>query len=76
MIPAARFETSGVLSRVDVSPLLDLYPPLRDEWAALEFSPTGEALDPTAGESRTSFMLLEGRHRTVGARYRVIVEKP
>lgn len=71
-----RFKTSGVLSRVDVSPVLDLYPPLRDEWAALEFSSSGEALDPTTGESRTSFTLLEGRHRTVGARYQAIVEKP
>lgn len=71
-----RFTTSGQLRRIDVSPVVDLLPALREEWAGLQFDRDGSLVNPLTLTPVRSVSLLDGRHRHVGARYRVTVTVP
>ncbi len=64
------------MRRIDLSPVVDLLPALREEWVALEFDRDGQVVNPRTGEPVTSFALLEGRHREPGARYLARITTP
>jgi hypothetical protein len=68
-----RFGTGGRLRRIDLSPALELIPPLLAEWASLRFDVSGAAIDPLTGVSRADLRLIEGRHRQPGCRYAAIL---
>lgn len=53
--------------------MLELLPPLRDEWTRLRFDSSGRVTNPLTGEEQETLMLIEGRHRQPAARYRVTV---
>jgi hypothetical protein len=59
-----------------LSPVVELLPPLREEWAGLEFDPGGRLLNGLTREPVASFALLDGRHRQAGARYRTTITTP
>lgn len=59
-----------------MSPAIDLLPALRDEWASLQFGRDGALVNPLTQEPVSSVLLLDGRHRQPGARYRITVTTP
>ncbi|MET0447038.1 MAG: hypothetical protein ABW004_01475, partial [Aeromicrobium sp.] len=71
-----RFTTAGSFPRFDHSLLVEALPPLREEWAALRFGRDGAALNPLSGEPNDTLRLVEGRHRSPGARYEVMTRTP
>ncbi len=71
-----RFTTSGELQRIGLSPIVDLLPALREEWAGLKFGRDGQLINALTGRPVTSFALRDGEHRQLGARYRATVTTP
>lgn len=71
-----KFATSGEIRRIDISPLLDLLPPLRDQWASLEFDSSGYVVNPLTGQPIDQFTLVAGRHLQARAVYRVRLRAP
>nr|MCW2728244.1 hypothetical protein [Aeromicrobium sp.] len=71
-----RFTTSGSLRRIDVSLVADVIGPLREEWAALRFGADGAVVNPVTGDPVPVLRLVEGRHRSPGARYEVVTRTP
>jgi hypothetical protein len=71
-----RVETSGELRRLDLAPLIELLPPLWDEWANLQFDRQGALVNPRSGVAVDGLELLSGRHRQNGAVYRATISTP
>lgn len=71
-----RFTTSGALGRLEVSPVVDLLPALREGWANLQFDRDGSLFNSLTQTRVPSVSLVEGRHRQVGARYRAMFTTP
>lgn len=71
-----RFETSGELLRLDLDPVAELVPAMRDEWAGLRFDERGRLVNPVTGDALDAVALVDGRHRQVGATYRITVTSP
>lgn len=71
-----RFRTSGDVRRVDLSPLLELFPAVLGEWEDLRFDTSGRVVNPLSGELEDALVLLDGRHRQTSARYRASVARP
>ncbi|MCD9199304.1 hypothetical protein [Aeromicrobium wangtongii] len=71
-----RFSTSGSLRRIDVSLLASAIEALRGEWAALRFDAAGALLNPISGAAIGDVRLVEGRHRSPGARYDITIRTP
>ena len=71
-----RLNARAELQRVDLGPLSDLLPALREEWAALAFDASGRLLNPLTGEVDHTVQLTSGRHRQVGAVYRIKLTSP
>lgn len=71
-----RFQTVGHLRRVDLGPIIDLLPALRDEWANLRFGRDGRLINPLTDDTVDVLALVDGRHRQGGATYRITVTSP
>lgn len=71
-----RVETSGELRRLDLSPLIELLPPLWDEWANLQFDRKGALVNPMSSVTVDGLALVSGRHRQKGAVYRATISTP
>jgi hypothetical protein len=71
-----RLGTSAEIRRIDLGPVLDLLPPLRREWAELEFDGTGLVVNPITGQSMEQVTLVQGPHLQAGAVYRVVIRSP
>lgn len=71
-----KLATSGEIRRIDISPLLDLLPPLREEWATLEFDSSGYVVNPLTREPIDQFTLVAGRHLQARAVYRARLRVP
>jgi hypothetical protein len=69
-----RLTTAGEVRRIDLRRAIDLVPAALAVWDAVSFDPDGRAVDPTTGLGDPALVLVEGRHRQVGARYEVTVE--
>ena len=68
--------TSGEFRRLDIAPVIDLLPTLREEWAGLTFDRDGILLNPLTSRPLNAFSLVSGRHRQVGAIYRITTTQP
>jgi len=71
-----RLATSGSIPRLDISLPVAALVPLREEWAALRFGADGRAINPVSGEPTDAIRLVEGRHRSPGARYETVIRTP
>ena len=71
-----RYQRSVTWSAEDSDVALSLIPPLRDEWRLLQFDDSGPLRNLETGELVTSFRLITGRHRDVGATYTVADDVP
>jgi hypothetical protein len=71
-----RLSTSGSIPRFDHSLLVEALVPLREEWAALRFDSAGMVVNPVTGASLDTLRLVEGRHRSPGARYEIVTRTP
>lgn len=71
-----KLRTSGKIRRLDLEPIWSLLPALQAAWAGLSFGPDGRVLHGITGEPQDAFSLIEGAHRSAGARYRVLVARP
>lgn len=71
-----KLRTSGDLRRVDLAPIIDLLPMLRDEWASLQFDRAGRLINPLTGDTVAALALVDGRHRQAGAVYRITMTSP
>ena len=71
-----RLSTSGSIPRFDHSLLVEALVPLREEWAALRFDSAGLVVNPVTGGSLDTLRLVEGRHRSPGARYEIVTRTP
>ncbi|MFC5676576.1 hypothetical protein [Aeromicrobium endophyticum] len=71
-----RLTTSGSIPRFDHSLLVEALVPLREEWAALRFDSAGLVVNPVTGTSVDTLRLVEGRHRSPGARYEIVTRTP
>lgn len=78
-----KVETTGDLRRVDLSPIVELWPALLDEWASLQFDEDGgdgvggvggAARNPLTGAADPALSLRGGRHRQAGAVYGITVD--
>ena len=71
-----RLSTGGSFPRFDHSLLVEAIPVLREEWAALRFAADGAVVNPLSGEPNDVLRLVDGRHRSPGARYEIITRTP
>jgi hypothetical protein len=71
-----RLTTAGEVRRIDLRRAIDLVPVAVAVWSEVEFDADGRAIDPRTGLGDPALVLVEGRHRQVGARYEVTVEAP
>lgn len=71
-----RFKTAGELRRVDLGPVIDLLPAMRDEWAGINFDGDGRVINPLTRGAVEALALVDGRHRQGGTRYRITVTSP
>jgi hypothetical protein len=71
-----RFSTSHSVPRPDISLVVDAVEALRTEWAGLHFATGGVLVNPISGDPVPELRLVEGRHRSAGARYEVVTTTP
>jgi hypothetical protein len=71
-----RLSTSGSIPRFDHSLLVEALVPLREEWAGLRFDSAGLVVNPVTGAPVDTLRLVEGRHRSPGARYELVTRTP
>ena len=61
---------------MDLTPIVDVLPALREEWAGLQFDGSGTLVSPLSGDAVPALRLVAGRHRQPGATYRITVTSP
>ncbi len=67
-----RFSTTGSVRRIDLRTVGSAIHALSQEWASLRFGADGRALNPETGQPVDSLRLVEGTHRSPGARYELV----
>ncbi|MRJ75723.1 hypothetical protein GEV29_04180 [Aeromicrobium sp. SMF47] len=71
-----QFTTTGSVPRLDLTLMIEVIETLRAEWAALQFAPDGNVINPLTSQPVDTLRLAEGRHRASGARYEIVTRTP
>lgn len=67
-------KTSGRLRRLDLRQVIELIPSFRAELEQLNFDQSGALINPLSHEVVPQLRLLDGQHRSAGARYEILIE--